>query len=131
MLSRRLPTNHAISVPALSREHHTTILGDYIVNVRVSRTVANQIDALYKTNKPIPTAYRIFLFGSRASSKARPNSDIDIGIEGPDSISTKVLSSINEELEEADTLYSIDVIDFSRVSEKFRSVAHERTYLPL
>ena len=29
------------------------------------------------------TAYRVFVFGSRAAGKAHERSDIDIGIEGP------------------------------------------------
>lgn len=74
-------------------------------------------------------AYKIFLFGSRASGEAHDHSDIDIGIEGPTPVSESVLSDIREELEELPTLYTIDVVDFSRVPDKFRAVARERVAL--
>jgi uncharacterized protein len=64
-------------------------------------------------------AYRVFLFGSRATGAAGERSDIDIGIEGPAPVSRAALAAIHEELEEAPTLYTIEVVDFARVSEKF------------
>jgi hypothetical protein len=39
------------------------------------------------------------------------------------------LELIREEFEEAPTLYSIDVVDFRRVDEKFRRVARARLAL--
>ena len=71
-------------------------------------------------------AYRVFLFGSRATGSARERSDIDIGIEGPAPVSRDALAAIHEEIEEAPTLYSIDVVDFRRLPEKFRKVARRR-----
>jgi len=41
-------------------------------------------------------------------------------------LSRETLASIQEESEEAPTLYSIDVVDFSRVSQSFRRVARHR-----
>jgi predicted nucleotidyltransferase len=84
--------------------------------------------AIVRRYVPDP-AYRIFLFGSRAEGSARERSDIDIGIEGPNPVPLDALSLIHEELEDAPTLYTIDVVDFSRVPEKFRRVARRR--LPL
>src|SRR5262252_4210523 len=74
-------------------------------------------------------AYRVFLFGSRASGSAGERSDVDIGIEGPAPVSHAALAAIHDELEEAPTLYTIEVVDFARVSEKFRQVAERRTPL--
>lgn len=71
-------------------------------------------------------AYRIFLFGSRATGAAGERSDIDIGIEGPAPVAHSVLAAIDEELEEAPTLYTIDVVDFMRVPDNFRRVARQR-----
>jgi predicted nucleotidyltransferase len=84
--------------------------------------------AIVRRHVPDP-AYRIFLFGSRAEGTARERSDIDIGIDGPGPVPLETLSLIQEELEEAPTLYTIDVVDFARVPEKFRRVARHR--LPL
>jgi hypothetical protein len=41
----------------------------------------------------------------------------------------EALVLIEEELDEAPTLYSIDVVDFRRVDEKFRQVARSRLAL--
>jgi predicted nucleotidyltransferase len=74
-------------------------------------------------------AYRIFLFGSRATGSAAERSDIDIGIEGPTPVPHPALAAIHDELEEAPTLFTIDVVDFRRVPEKFREVAQQRIEL--
>ena len=71
-------------------------------------------------------AYRIFLFGSRASGSAAERSDIDIGIEGPAPVPHPALGAIHDELEEAPTLFTIDVVDFKRMPENFRKVAQQR-----
>jgi predicted nucleotidyltransferase len=73
--------------------------------------------------------YRIFLFGSRATGSAAERSDIDIGIEGPAPVPHPALAAIHDELEEAPTLFTIDVVDFRRVPEKFRKVAQQRIEL--
>ena len=42
--------------------------------------------------------YRVFFFGSRLQNREREGSDIDIGIEGPKTISLEILSKIREEV---------------------------------
>lgn len=59
-------------------------------------------------------AYRVLLFGPRATGSAGERSDIDIGIEGPAPVSRAALAAIHDELEEAPTLYTIEVVDFAR-----------------
>jgi len=71
-------------------------------------------------------AYRIFLFGSRTTGRAHARSDIDIGIEGPGPVPRETLAAIDDETEEVPTLYTIEVVDFARVSESFREVARQR-----
>jgi uncharacterized protein len=74
-------------------------------------------------------AYRVFLFGSRAAGRATERSDIDIGIEGPAPVPGPALAAIHEELDESPTLYTVEVVDFTRVPEKFRMVAQQRVPL--
>ena len=71
-------------------------------------------------------AYRVFLFGSRATGSAGERSDIDIGIEGPAPVSRAALAAIHDEIEEAPTLFTIDVVDFARMPQQFRKVAERR-----
>jgi predicted nucleotidyltransferase len=58
-----------------------------------------------------------FCSGSRAAGSAAERSDIDIGIEGPAPVPRSALAAIHDELEEAPTLYTIDVVDFVRPGE--------------
>ena len=81
--------------------------------------------SVVRRHLPDPT-YQVFLFGSRASGRAHARSDIDIGIEGPRPVPRETLAAIDEELEEAPTLYTIEVVDFARVPESFRQVARQR-----
>jgi len=90
--------------------------------------VARFAAAVVRRHLPDP-AYRVFLFGSRAAGTARDRSDIDIGIEGPAPVPRQALAAIEDELEAAPTLYTVEIVDFARVSESFRRVARERTPL--
>lgn len=67
--------------------------------------------------------YRVFLFGSRALNRAKKWSDFDIGIEGKSSIPLKTLAKIEVDLEESDIPYIVEVVDFNRVSDKFKNFA--------
>ena len=67
--------------------------------------------------------YKIFVFGSRASGKAKKYSDYDIGIIGKKSVPWHILAEIEEALEESDLPYRVDIVDFSSVSNDFRKVA--------
>jgi len=60
------------------------------------------------------------------SGKGNERSDIDIGIQGAKPISVSASSEIEEEIENLPILYKIDVVDFSKVSEKFKQVALEK-----
>lgn len=75
------------------------------------------------------STYRVFLFGSRAEGTAHARSDVDIGIEGPAPVPLATLAEIEDELEEAPTLYTIEVVDFWRVPERFQQVARQRVAL--
>jgi len=46
-----------------------------------------------------------------------------VGIEGKKKIPFDVLATISEEIRESDLPYMVDVVDFNRVSEKFRKIA--------
>lgn len=63
---------------------------------------------------------QVYLFGSRATGKARPHSDFDIGIMPESKLPIGLLSSIKEALEESNIIYKIDLIDLSETEESFR-----------
>jgi predicted nucleotidyltransferase len=69
-------------------------------------------------------ACEIFLFGSRAQKRTRRSSDFDIGIRGLSAKEFDALkSSIVEAVEESHIPHEVDVVDFDRALEPFRSVA--------
>ena len=70
-----------------------------------------------------PKEYQIFLFGSRAVGKNQRFSDFDVGVLGPNEIPAGKLSLIEEELENSDVPYKVDVVDFYRVRPEFKKVA--------
>ncbi len=71
--------------------------------------------------------YSIFFFGSRVTGTGDDRSDIDVGIQGRCPVPVAVWGSIQEEMEDLDTLYKIDVVDFATVSDSFKEVASRRT----
>jgi predicted nucleotidyltransferase len=94
--------------------------------MRAIREPAAQFAAMVVRRHVPDPAYRVFLFGSRAAGSAAERSDIDIGIEGPAPVPHSALAAIQDELDEAPTLYTIDVVDFTCVPDKFRRVARQR-----
>ena len=68
-------------------------------------------------------SYNAFIFGSQANKSILGRSDIDIGITSDDMITTLQLSGICADIEELPMLYRIDVVDFGKVDDAFKSVA--------
>jgi len=67
--------------------------------------------------------YTLFFFGSRVQGRGDERSDVDVGIEGPESVPGHVMEEIREAIENLPVLYTIDIVDFTDVSEDFRREA--------
>ena len=65
----------------------------------------------------------IVLFGSWARGDAQANSDIDIGLVGPEPVDDMKLFRIQEEIKGIPTLRRIDVVDLNRTDDSFRQEA--------
>jgi len=87
--------------------------------------ILDQISAVVK--KEVNGPYQLFLFGSRAAVTNDDKSDIDIGIIPDMSLSARQLQTIREKIEEIPTLLKIDFIDFSTVSDNFKTIALKNT----
>lgn len=75
-------------------------------------------------NKYLPGPdYKYFVFGSRAGTKHRKFSDLDIGILGPSEIPGSILVQIKQDLNDSDIPYLTEVVDLSTVSESFKKKA--------
>ena len=76
-----------------------------------------------------PRKQTAFIFGSAATRKMRRSSDIDIGIEG-EKLSPQTYFSIKDEFEESDIPYTVDIVQFSRVDDRFKQIA-KKDIIPL
>ncbi len=72
-----------------------------------------------------PKDYSLFIFGSWVSGKNRKYSDIDIGFKGRKNVSLSTIALLQEAFEESTLPYTVDLVDFSKVSERFRTVAEK------
>lgn len=70
-----------------------------------------------------PKEYQVFLFGSRSEGNNNPKSDYDVGILGRQPVPTLTLMAIQEELENSDIIFKVDVVDFYQASPRFRELA--------
>lgn len=68
---------------------------------------------------------RVFLFGSRATGTNARYSDIDLGLEAKIGIPYRAILDIEEEFENSNLPYVVDVVDFSKVSDKFKKIASQ------
>lgn len=68
-------------------------------------------------------SYEAFVFGSRATGKNRKYSDIDLGINGPKPLTSKEYVLIQDALEESDLPYHVDIVDFKKVSDRFKQIS--------
>ncbi|HBC45094.1 MAG: polymerase beta domain protein region protein [Candidatus Collierbacteria bacterium GW2011_GWB1_45_35] len=70
-----------------------------------------------------PNETKVFIFGSRVSGTNVKFSDIDLGFESDKKIPYNLIMDIEDDFENSNIPYSVDVVDFSKVSNKFKEVA--------
>ena len=88
---------------------------------------AVEIRSIIRKHLPDP-AYKIFIFGSRAEGdKHRKFSDVDVGVLGPTPLEFMTKFNLEEDLENSNIPYIVDVIDFSKVNPKFKEIAMSAT----
>ena len=67
--------------------------------------------------------FLVFLFGSRTLNKHRFGADVDIGIKGNKELNQDIIYKIKEKIEESIVPFKVDIIDFSKVDESFKTEA--------
>ncbi|OHA24766.1 MAG: hypothetical protein A3D52_00415 [Candidatus Taylorbacteria bacterium RIFCSPHIGHO2_02_FULL_44_36] len=67
--------------------------------------------------------HRLFFFGSRVDGTGNEQSDIDIGIDGNETIPEKSLAAIRNAVEALPTLFKIDIVDFTKAKPEFKTIA--------
>lgn len=69
-----------------------------------------------------PDQVKVFLFGSRAVGNNSKYSDVDLGIESDNDIAYSTILDIEEDFENSDLPYAVDVVDFAKVTDKLKQV---------
>jgi predicted nucleotidyltransferase len=64
--------------------------------------------------------YSFYAFGSRARGNPKILSDLDLCFF--DNISANVLAHIDEDFEESDLPYKVDIVDWNKCSDDFRAI---------
>jgi predicted nucleotidyltransferase len=68
----------------------------------------------------LPPGYQTFAFGSRATGiRLKPWSDLDLVVEGPQTLSMTVSGQLREAFDESLLPWKVDVVDRRSVSEEF------------
>ncbi len=73
-----------------------------------------------------PHKDKVFIFGSRAIGESRKFSDIDIGIKSTRKLTGEILVNIKEAFEESNIPYTVDVVDFAKVSDTFQKLSLQK-----
>jgi predicted nucleotidyltransferase len=63
----------------------------------------------------------VYWFGSWPRGKARPHSDIDIGLMAAAPLALAAMARLREAIEDLPTLYSVDIVDLGVVREELRA----------
>ncbi|MFH1561146.1 MAG: nucleotidyltransferase domain-containing protein [Patescibacteria group bacterium] len=86
-----------------------------------------QLDEIAGIVKKYLPEHRVFIFGSRAQNKHFPSSDLDVGVMGKQVVLGNIKVRIEEELENSDLPFKIDLVDFKTVSPEFCQLALQKT----
>ena len=74
----------------------------------------------------------VSVFGSRATAKAKPWSDLDLDIEAPEPLPLSLLAALAEAFSESDLPWKVDLVDWQTVDCKFaEGIAQSLVPLPL
>lgn len=64
----------------------------------------------------------VWAFGSRATDRAKPYSDLDLAINGGKPLGIDLAAQLAEAFAESDLPYKVDIVDWTAASERFRKV---------
>ncbi|MDC6168440.1 nucleotidyltransferase family protein [Paucibacter sp. XJ19-41] len=64
----------------------------------------------------------VWAFGSRATGRAKPFSDLDLAIIGEQPLTLAVSAALAEDFAESDLPWKVDVVDWARTGAVFRQI---------
>ena len=72
--------------------------------------------------KYLPRGAKVWVFGSRATGRARPFSDLDLAIDAGQVLSLDEFACLAEAFCESDLPYRVDLVDWHSLDEGFRRI---------
>ena len=70
----------------------------------------------------LPQDSTAWVFGSRATGRARPFSDLDLAIDAGRRLTLDEIAGMVEAFTESDLPYKVDVVDWHGIDERFRQL---------
>ena len=81
---------------------------------------------------PLKAPIKAWVFGSRATGRARPYSDLDILISSPTPLDWRARADLQDAFEASNLPFRVDVVEESRLAPALTPrVLAERQYLPI
>jgi predicted nucleotidyltransferase len=78
----------------------------------------------------LPLSVQVWVFGSRATGRARRYSDLDLAIDAGRPLTLDETALLREAFEDSDLPYRVDIVDWQTIGERFRRlIAAERVPL--
>jgi type I restriction enzyme S subunit len=64
----------------------------------------------------------VWAFGSRATGRAKPYSDLDLAILGSQPLPLSTLAELTDDFSESDLRFKVDIVDWATTSPRFRKI---------
>ncbi len=78
----------------------------------------------------LPQSTRAWVFGSRATGRARPYSDLDLAIDAGRRLTLYEIATLTEAFSDSDLPYKVDLVDWHDINDRWRQmIAAERVVL--
>jgi type I restriction enzyme S subunit len=70
----------------------------------------------------LPDGAEVWVFGSRATGRARRYSDLDLAIDAGRSLTLNESARLSEAFRDSDLPYRVDLVDWHGIDERFRKL---------
>lgn len=78
----------------------------------------------------LPASSRVWVFGSRATGRARRYSDLDLAIDAARGLTLDEIAMLTEAFSDSDLPYKVDIVDWRTIDDRWRkTIAAERVAL--
>ena len=70
----------------------------------------------------LPPTTQVWVFGSRATGRARRYSDLDLAIDAGRRLTINETAILREAFDESDLPYRVDIVDWHAIDDRFRAI---------